>query len=77
VHQHTKKDAALYVGNFLVMVLRVVERLEILVAGLGGGRAIAWKATDPSMDYTVIGLGLGDALAVLNGRVLRHWEGWR
>jgi len=25
-----KKDAALYVGNLLVMVLRVMERLEIL-----------------------------------------------
>jgi len=71
-----KKDTALYVGNMLVMVLRVVERLEILVAGLGGGRAIAWKATDASMDDTVIGLGLGlgDALAVLIGCVLRHQE---
>jgi len=36
-----KKDAALYVGNLLIMVLRVVECLEIRVAGLGGGRAIA------------------------------------
>ena len=72
-----KKDAALYVGDMLVMVLRVVERLEIIVMGLGGGRAIAWKATDASMDDTVIGLGLGlgDTLAGLIGRVLRHREG--
>jgi len=72
-----KREAALYVGNLLVMVLRVVERLEIRVAGLGGGRAIALKAMDASMDGTVIGLGLGDALAVLNSRVLRHQEGRR
>jgi len=48
-----KKDAALYVGNLLVMVLRVMERLEI--CGLGGGRAIAGNATDASLDDTVGG----------------------
>ena len=44
------------------------------VAVLGGGRAIAWKATDASMDDTVVGLGLGDTLAVLVGRVLLYQE---
>jgi len=48
----------------------------VVVGGGGGvGRAIALKATDASVDDTVIGLGLG--LAVRNGRVLRHWEGRR
>jgi len=48
----------------------------VVVGGGGGvGRAIALKATDASVDDTVIGLGL--ALAVRNGRVLRHREGRR
>jgi len=42
-----------------------------VVAVLVGGRAIAWKATDASLDDTVVGVGgiLGDALVVLVGCV--------
>jgi len=64
-----KKYAALYVGNLLVMVLRVMERLEILGGlaiprdGVVVGavpkdgcvvRAIASKATGASLDDIVL-----------------------
>jgi len=37
---------------------------------LCGGHAIAWRAMDASMDDTMVGVCLGNALAVLVGRVL-------
>jgi len=75
-----KRDAALYVGNMLVMVLRLVERLEILGClaiprdgvVLVVGRTIAWKSIDASLGGTV-GENfcvLVDVLADLVGRVL-------
>jgi len=74
-----KKDAALYVGNMLVMVLRVMECLKILGGlsiprdGVVVGavprdgcfvRAIAWEATAASWDGTVCRVGGGCVDAV-------------
>jgi len=64
-------------GAWLIFLLRRDSRLTTkhgVVAVLGGDCAIAWKATDASMDDTVVGLGLGDTLAVLVGRILLHRE---
>jgi len=64
------------VARFIFLFLRDsrLTTKQGVVAILGGGRAIAWEATDASMDDTVVGLGLGDTLAVLVGRILLHRE---
>jgi len=65
----------------LVILLAVEERRQRgldwrlttkhgIVDVLCGGRAIAWRAMDASMNDTVVGVCLGNALAVLVGRVL-------